>query len=293
MTRIDPVLRIVWLIIGIALLAWLGLARGPQEWRRWEARREYARRPPGPPREPGIIVGGQAAADRAAGVRRQGLRCPQVIDPCRPAAGRREDPRPYRDDDWLVVPVVLATFSQPLEADMAMEIALPIEAYTWKPSGPLGGYHGVGVDAVNLVFCRRDGRGTRLLLDRPAWVRTLYIPEEPGRPYLYDLAVADTNGDDRLDGMDGLTLWRSATDGSGLVPVWLPAGDVAPTSYREPLSGDLFGTVTRDTDGDGRITEYDRPALFRVALGDTTARMVVPDSVMARIEGIVFGDGGR
>ena len=64
---------------------------------------------------------------------------------------------------------------------------------------------------------------------------------------------------------------------------------MAARSEREPLSGYLFITHLQDTDGNGRIDEHDQPMLTRVALGDTVARVVVPEAMIEAIRGIVSG----
>lgn len=166
----------------------------------------------------------------------------------------------------------------------------PADDCTWKPGGGIPGFNRFELGAVNLVFYRRDGGGQRLLLERPAWLHAVYLPEEPGHgDYYYELGLADTSGDDRLDHQDAMTLWASAPDGSDLRRVWLPAGQVASTGFREPLSGDLFTSLLRDTDGDGRLSPFDQPQLVRLALGDTTAVTVVSDALVERINDIVFG----
>ena len=43
-----------------------------------------------------------------------------------------------------------------------------------------------------------------------------------------------------------------------------------------------------DNTKDGHIDEHDLPRLFRLALGDTTARRVVAESTIARIEAVAF-----
>jgi hypothetical protein len=143
---------------------------------------------------------------------------------------------------------------------------------------------------VNIVFYRRDGSSDHLLMEKPAWINAVLIPDNPADRYFYEISISDTNGDERLDIKDNMTLWSSEPDGTGLSPVWMPAGEVESTRYREPLSGDFFGTIVKDTDLDGSITQYDRPNLFRLSIGDTVATSVVTEAMVKRIHNIVFGE---
>lgn len=291
MSRIDPILKVIWLIIGLFAIAWLGLVRVPHEWQRWEASRERDRRPPHVQREPGVIVGEQATQDREQRVRRQGLRFSVVLDPALQSDKVEGQSRQFRGSDWLLVPVSLATFSRPQAMPAALRVHDPAADYSWK-SGIIGDdYTNVRLQAVNIVFYTRDGSKDRLLLDQPAWIQGVLLPKNRSGRYFYEIAISDTNGDDRIDGEDGITLWSSEPDGTDLDMVWMPSGEVSPNRYREPASGDLFGTVVSDTDNDGEITEYDRHELFRIAIGDTVSRSVVSLDVIERIEGIIFGDG--
>jgi hypothetical protein len=288
----DQFLKIIWLIIGVAVLAWIGLVRVPQEWQNWERQRDRARHHRQmTPREPGVIVGEQAAQDRGERLRRQGLRFSMVLDPRLKAMATDGFGEEFREDDWLLVPVSLATFEKPRAIQMASRDHDPAADYTWKHGAISEDYATVRLQAVNIVFYRRDGSAERLLVDRPAWIQSVLLPRHAGDLYFYEMAIADTNGDDRIDGDDGLTLWSSRPDGTDLRIVWLPQGEVAPTRYREPVSGDVFGTVVKDTDHDGAITEYDRHELFRIAIGDTVAEAVVSEQVVEEIEAIVFGGG--
>lgn len=288
MSRIDPFLKVIWLIIGLLVIAWLGFVKIPREWQRWELKRERDRRPPRVQREPGVIVGEQATNDREERIRRQGLRFSVVLDPVLKSGSTDGQTREFRGSDWLLVPVSLATFSRPQVPPAARTVHDPTTDYTWK-SGMIGGdYTNVRLQAVNVVFYRRDGSQDRLLLDQPAWIQGILLPKDQSGLYFYEMATADTNGDDRIDGDDGITLWSSRADGSDLRVVWMPRGEVAPTRYREPSSGDLFGTVVSDTDEDGEFTEYDQHELFRIAIGDTVARSVVSPEIVERIQAIVF-----
>lgn len=290
MSRIDRILKIIWLVIGVLVLGWIGVVAAPREWRRWEGQRAAARRPARAPVERAVIVGEQAAVDRDEGVRRQGLRFAMILDPA-----LRSDPspgveQPLREDDWLLIPVILESYSRPMVTGAAMMVYTDgTGAYTWKPGAIGGDYRQVGLNAVNVVFYRRDGKEERLLTDRPVWFQGVQFPVKPGGRYFYELAISDTDGDDRINEKDGLTLWSSRPDGSDFKLVWMPKGQVEPTRFREPVSGDFFGTVATDTDEDGLITEYDRRELFRLAIGDTAARAVVSRAMVKRLEGIVFG----
>ena len=291
MIQLDRALKIVWLTIGVVVIVWLGMVRVPNEWSRWQQRRVRDNRPLPVRQEPGVIVGEKAARDRAASVVRQGLRFSGILDPALKSAYGGDITRPLKGGDWLLIPVGLSTYSKPKVPPPAMLREVdPRANYTWK-SGLIGGdYRIIQLRAVNVVFYRRDGRDERLLLNRPAWVQAVLLPQTPDSPYYYELAVSDTNGDGRIDQTDAITLWTSGSDGSDLRLVWMPDGRVEPKRYREPMSGDLFGTVVDDTDGDGEITEYDRHELFRVAIGDTSARAVVSKSTIAEIEDIVYGE---
>lgn len=291
MSRVDGIVKVIWLVIGVVVLGWLAFVAAPREWRQWERQRAAAaRRPDRPTPEPAVIVGEQATLDREGGIRRHGLRFGPILDPrMRVDQPRGESPQ-LREDDWLLIPVALETYRRPQEIPSPMDMVDDaMSHYTWK-SGEIGGeYRQVGIQAVNIVFYRRDGRDERLLTDRPAWIQGVHFPHDPGRLFFYELAISDTNGDDRINSQDGLTLWSSRPDGTDFQLVWMPKGQVEPARFREPVSGDFFGTVMYDVDKDGQITEYDRPELFRLAIGDTVARSVVPREMVERLEGIVFG----
>ena len=291
MSRLDRLTRIVWLIIGIAVLVWLGAVRAPEAWRRWETRRARTHRPAPTRRDHGVVVGEQARQDRAAGVQRQGLRFGQILDPKRPLMVWSDDPAGLDPDDWLLIAVQLAEFSHPrVSTAMPLNPINPQAQYTWKLEGTIGGYQRVPLRAVNIVFYRRDGGGDRLLLEQPAWIHAVFLPADPSERFYYEIATADTNDDDRLNEDDDATLWSSRADGSDLRLVWMPPGRVESNRFREPLSGDVFGTLVTDSDGDGMVTRYDRSQLFRIALGDTLARSVVSETLVSRLREIVFGE---
>lgn len=288
MPKLDKSLKIVWLVIGLATLFWLGTDGVPAEYRQWERRLMGSRRTLHPHQEPGILVGERAEQDRMAGIRRQGLRFGRILDPTSSVSRRPGGSSVPADPlDWLLIPVTLATFSRPVEAEAIM-VNPPDDEYRWHPGNSYGGYMRMPLSAVNVVFYRRNGSEDRLLLDRPAWVEAVYLPAHRGEAYYYEIAVLDRNGDGRITGYDGMTLWTANPDGTGLHIIWLPPGEIRTDPYHEPLSGDLFGTMCQDTDGDGKITEYDQPELFRMALGDTASRSVVSAQTMARLKEISF-----
>lgn len=288
MPKLDKSLKIVWLVIGLATLFWLGTDRVPAEYRQWERRLMGSRRTLHPRQEPGILVGGQAEQDRMAGIRRQGLRFGRILDPTSSVSRRPGGSSVPADPlDWLLIPVTLATFSRPLEEE-AIKVFAPGDEYRWHPGNSYGEYTRVGLQAVNVVLYRRDGSEDRLLLDCPAWVEAVYLPAHRGEPYYFEIAASDKNGDGRITGYDGMTLWTANPDGKDLHIIWLPPGEIRTDPYREPLSGDFFGTMCQDTDGDGKITEYDQPELFRMALGDTASRSVVSAQAMTRLKEISF-----
>jgi len=287
----DRTLKSIWLVIGALIICWLGFVRVPQEWEAWGQRRDRANRPLPMQRERGVIVGDRAAKDAAEGVLRQGLRFSAIVDPALAVPRGKGTLREFRDDDWLLIPIVLATYTKPVtvSSDDAVKVRLGRADYTWK-SGSFGGdYQSIRLHAVNLVFYMRDGGSERLLLDQPAWIQSVLLPKESSALYYYELAVSDSNGDDRIDRLDNLTLWSSNNDGTDLQLVWMPNGEVAPIRYREPKSGDLFFTVSDDSDGNGEIDEYDRVEMFRIAVGDTISKAVVSDATVAKIEEVVFG----
>ena len=302
MKLFDLAVKSVWLIIGLVLLVWLGFARGPQEWTQWQRARERARAqrsaPVRPAPEPAIIVGEPAAADRAAGLERQGIRFPRVLDPCRVDGVRIDHQQAPRPDDWLLIAVTLETYMQPRvnapPPPRTIEAAALDSGYRWSAGVGFAGYRRIPLQAVNIVFYRRDGTDAHLMLDSQAWVEAVYLPYDAAgyrreERYYVELATADTNGDGRVGRGDDVTLWSISPSGRDLSLIWLPPGDVIARGEREPLSGDLFFTHRQDTDGSGTIDEHDQPMLMRVALGDTVARTVVPAAMIEVIRGIVFG----
>jgi len=88
---------------------------------------------------------------------------------------------------------------------------------------------------VNVAFL--EGDGARLLLDRPARIRTVAFPGARGmgremdgtarddslRWIVYEMALDDTDGNGRIDELDSRTLYVSGLDGHGLRRV-LPRG---------------------------------------------------------------------
>ncbi|MBU2500233.1 hypothetical protein KJ682_02775 [bacterium] len=292
MSNLDKAAKWVWLIVGVFILVWICTIRGPSEYRRWWAARQRAESPAPVRQEPGVIVGETASQDQIEGVKRQGIRFGTIVDPALVRGGLDSTAASMRENDWLLVPVQLVTYVTPQRfeiegAEYMVEARAP--DYEWKPNGNIAGHIRAGVGGINLVFCRRSGGESTVLLDRAAWISSVFLPDQPGGRLFYELAVVDTNGDDRVDSRDSLTLWASDADGSNLRQVWMPAGRVEPNRYSEPLSGDQVLSVTSDTNSDGVINEYDQPKLFRLSLGDTVATVLVSAESMAKLNSIAFG----
>lgn len=292
MSKLDCAAKAVWLVIGVIIIVWLSAIRGPAEYRRWSTTRQRAERPVPVRQEPGVIIGESAAHDQVEGVKRQGIRFGTIIDPSLLSAGQEGTKIPLSEKDWLLVPVQLVTYVSPQRfevegANYMVKVRSP--AYEWKPNGNLAGHVRASVGGVNLVFCRRGGGKSSVLLDRAGWISSVFLPTQGEGQLFYELALADTNGDDRVDSRDSLALWVSEANGSNLRLVWMPSGQVEPNWYSEPPSGDQVLSVTYDTNSDGEINEYDQPELFRLSLGDTAATSLVSPESMAELNEIAFG----
>jgi hypothetical protein len=120
------------------------------------------------------------------------------------AALRYDAPRPIRGVEWRLMPV-RRTSDLP---DPGSSSGTPSRAL------------------VNAIFLAPGGQA-RLLLDRPAFIRSIDLPGESAdsaRGWIaYEIAFRDTDRDGRLGPGDRAELYVSAPDGTGLRPV-LPTG---------------------------------------------------------------------
>jgi hypothetical protein len=140
----------------------------------------------------------------------------------RPRAIRYDEPERLLNSPWRLVQVRYGSdYAKPGVGDLAMTSASYERAL--YADGPL----------VNVMFFRPDSGVGRLLLDRPAYIRSLdYAPEHPRYPtervdtvpwITYSVAFEDTDHNDRLDEEDAAELYISELDGSRFRRV-LPAG---------------------------------------------------------------------
>jgi hypothetical protein len=140
----------------------------------------------------------------------------------RPRAIRYDEPERLLNSPWRLVQVRYGTdYAKPGVGDLA--VASTSSERAAYAGGPL----------VNVMFFLPDSGVGRLLLDRPAYIRSLdFAPEHPryaaGRvdtvPWItYSVAFDDTDGNDRLDDEDAAELYISDLDGSRFRRV-LPAG---------------------------------------------------------------------
>jgi hypothetical protein len=188
MARVDRLLRWVWLINGVLLLAMLVLGGG------------------------GLLVafltsmGGEATVPvRPSGAAPSGARGGEPV--------RYDTPIPVRGTDTRVVLVRHGN------------------GYAYTNEYSSSGARGEAA-VVNVVFLDAGG-GARLLLDRPAYIRSVAFPghEEKEfadstrrlRSFVYEMALKDTNGDGALGDSDRRSLYVSGLDGRGLRQV-LPDG---------------------------------------------------------------------
>ncbi|HEX8696011.1 MAG TPA: hypothetical protein VF746_26585 [Longimicrobium sp.] len=186
-SRVDRLLRWVWLINGILLLALLAI---------------------GTLFVLGAWITDLAAGDPAVPAAPKG----GASGPERPRAVRYDAPAPIRGSDARIVLVGHGQGYRPAAGERGMDSG------DGTSEGPI----------VNVAFL--DGRGGRLLLDRPAYVAEVRWPgdERAGpdstlRWIVYEMALEDGNGDGRLDHRDPLGLYVSDLAGGGLRPV-LPRG---------------------------------------------------------------------
>ena len=188
-SRVDRALRWVWLIIGIILLALL------------------------------VTGAGFLAIDALSGL----TASPPSADSSAKASDSAGRPQPLRYDP----PVPIRGTATRL---VLVRRGTGYAYTTTVSSGPRAAEGTV----VNAVFLDADG-GARLLVDRPAFFRRVAFPgggaraeaqADSARPLkwiVYEAALADTNGDGRVDDRDRRTLYVSDLDGRGMRAV-LPAG---------------------------------------------------------------------
>lgn len=113
--------------------------------------------------------------------------------------------------------------------------------------------------AVNVAFL--DAAGARLLLDRPAYIAHLRYPGQAAadargdtpRWIVYEAALADTNGDGRVDSRDRRSLYVSGVDGRGFRRV-LPEGYELRDWAGEP-DGSLVATAVQLQPGSAAMPE--------------------------------------
>jgi len=81
---------------------------------------------------------------------------------------------------------------------------------------------------VNVIFTKRDGIGSYLLLDRKAFIKAADIPtplDSLQNFNLYDIAYYDTDHDGRINESDSSQLFISDISGQNISPI-TPCGDL-------------------------------------------------------------------
>lgn len=156
---------------------------------------------------------------REQGVRTSPNASPPSAD-LSPRAIRYDVPERVLNSDWTLVQVGYGTdYGKRASGSLAMA------------SRAYYGVYGPGV-LVNVAFLPPDGGRGRLLLDHPAYIRTLDFPRERDRPderadsvpwITYSIAFEDTDRNGRLDEQDAVELYISDLDGSNFRRV-LPPG---------------------------------------------------------------------
>lgn len=118
---------------------------------------------------------------------------------------------------------------------------------------------GAEAPAVNVAFL--DAAGARLLLDRPAYIAHVRYPGEMAsdargdtlRWIVYEAALADSNGDRKVDSRDRRSLYVSALDGRGFRRV-LPDGYELRDWAGQP-DGSLVATAVQLQPGSAAMPE--------------------------------------
>jgi hypothetical protein len=176
MSRVDRVLRWVWLINGVLLLALLvGTA---------------------------VFVAIGALSGLGGSAASIPLSVPDSAGGAGESAIRYDLPVAVRGSDTRIVLVRRGS------------------GYTYSStssSAPAGGEGAV----VNVAFV--DAPGARLLLDRPGFIRRVRFPSRDAaasdstlRWMVFEMALADTNGDGEVDDEDRRSLYLTGLDGRGL-----------------------------------------------------------------------------
>jgi hypothetical protein len=137
---------------------------------------------------------------------------------------------------------------------------------------------------VNVIFLRPDGTA-HLLLDRPAFVRTLDYPDAREdslqRWIAYEIVTDDSNGDRRLDDQDAAILYLSDVDGTNFRRV-MPEG-WAVTSHIALQPGQLLISAIRVPAREGGKADEQPQRAF---IYDLTTNTLVPhvslDSIAER-----------
>lgn len=207
---LDRFFRRIWLVNGVLALLLLMIALGVAGYgllsERWNRR------------EQGVRPGSNAA--------------PPAAD-LRPRAIRYDVPERILNSDWTLVQVGYGT---DYGKGGSGSLAVTSRAY--------GVYGREGV-LVNVAFLPPDGGPGRLLLDRPAYIRTLDFPRVPNRqdepvdsvPWItYSIAFDDSDRNGRLDEEDAAELYVSDLDGSNFRRVLPPGLRVRSTEVRPDRS---------------------------------------------------------
>jgi hypothetical protein len=200
MSKLDLWLKRLWLVNGIfVLLAALSIVY--ETWLEDLLRGSRWREP-----ESGPIVGELLKQSQQQGMSLQEVEF--VL------------PRPIHDSEYSYIKISEVDLKVPenlpvSEGPQAM-LDLPVpEFYGRWASEELG--------AVNLLFFKGDFQDAHLLLDRRAYVAVIDVPtpkDSLQSVILYELVVADTNGDGRLNALDRRELYVSDLVGRNLR--WVP-----------------------------------------------------------------------
>ncbi|HEX9487600.1 MAG TPA: hypothetical protein VF976_11075 [Gemmatimonadales bacterium] len=125
---------------------------------------------------------------------------------------------------------------------------------------------------VNVIFLEPDGRPARLLLNRPALIRSVSFPrsrDDSLQAWIsYEIAFEDTDGDGGLDEDDAVSLYVSDLHGVAFHPVLPPDWSVL---AEEPLGDGRHILALAAQRGDGRSLERapERAFLHDVQTGRT------------------------
>ena len=159
-----------------------------------------------------------------------------------------------------------------------------------------------GGDYNNILFYKKDGSESHLLLDRKAAITDLYYPYEGGRSDYYDSAApqalvpyllfgivdSDYNGDGFLTPKDAVAAYVADLDGRNLKRISPPNTQLLSWSF-DPGSGTVYVAYVEDTNKDRFFNLKDQTSMVVADLATGAIKSkVVDQELIAKVKSLVF-----